>query len=121
MGDISEHFSRSEFACNCGCGFNVVDAELIKILEGVHVYFGRAIGINSGARCAAYNAMQEHSAKKSQHLLGKAADINVVGIDPEKVATFLEEKYPNKYGIGRYNTFTHVDVRSVKARWDFRK
>jgi uncharacterized protein YcbK (DUF882 family) len=120
MGDISEHFSRSEFACNCGCGFNVVDAELINVLEGLRVYFNHAIAVHSGARCAKHNA-DEGGSPQSQHLLSKAADINVIAIEPDKIAQHLEEIYPNKYGIGRYNDFTHIDVRSKKARWDFRK
>jgi len=35
VGDISEHFSRSEFRCKCGCGQDTVDVELIELCEVV--------------------------------------------------------------------------------------
>lgn len=56
--------------------------------------------------------------RKSQHLLGKAADIVVVLYDATIVQDYLDFKYINKYGVGRYDTFTHIDVRSKKARWE---
>ena len=56
-------------------------------------------------------------AKKSQHLLGRAADIVVRNVSPDVVATYLEQQYPFAYGIGRYATFTHIDSRSQRRRW----
>jgi hypothetical protein len=29
MGDVSKNLSRSEMACNCGCGFDACDIELV--------------------------------------------------------------------------------------------
>ena len=55
MGDISENFSRSEFACRCGCGFATVDVELIKTLEVVRKQFNKPIKINSSCRCEEHN------------------------------------------------------------------
>jgi uncharacterized protein YcbK (DUF882 family) len=46
-----------------------------------------------------------------------AADIKVKGIAPEKVAAYAEKLLPGTGGIGVYDTFVHVDVRSTKARW----
>lgn len=118
---LSPHFSRSEFACPCGCGFDTVDAELIAVLEKARAYFNAPISINSGCRCATHNATLPNSARSSQHLRGKAADIQIKDIDPNTVADYFEQTYPNAYGIGRYNTFTHIDVRDGKSRWDYRK
>jgi uncharacterized protein YcbK (DUF882 family) len=57
-------------------------------------------------------------AADSQHLYGKAADIRVEDVDPATVADCLEDKHPDRYGIGRYQTWTHIDVRSgPPARW----
>ena len=115
---ISAHFSRSEFACKCGCGFDTVDVELAKVLEYVRDYYGVPIVINSGCRCPAHNDSVGGSSS-SQHLLGKAADFRVVGVGEEKVTKLLKEKYPNQYGIGLYEGRTHIDVRSnEKARWE---
>lgn len=116
MSKLSNHFSRAEFACKCGCGFNTVDAELITILEDLREQFKRPVRINSACRCEKYNA-RVGGAKNSQHLTGKAADITVDDISPMGVYSYLIGKYPERFGIGRYKTFTHTDSRSNKARW----
>ena len=41
----------------------------------------------------------------------------VSGVDPDEIYEFLDMFQPNKYGVGRYNSFTHIDVREEKARW----
>ena len=119
MGDISTHFNRKEFACKCGCGFNAVDKELLEVIEDVRTYFDKPLIINSANRCETHNA-KEKGSKNSQHLKGMAADIRINGVSPNSVATYLLNKYPDKYGIGMYNTFTHIDVRANKSRWDYR-
>jgi len=116
---LSEHFKRKEFECQCGCGYDTVDHELILVLEDLRVYFSRPIMINSGCRCMEYNQKVGGSAN-SLHIEGKAADIRVTGIHENAVADYLEFMYPDKYGIGRYRYRTHIDVRENKARWDKR-
>lgn len=114
---ISPHFNRSEFACHCGCGYNTVDAELITVLENMRTYFeGSPIKINSGCRCVSYNA-KIGGVERSQHRYGKAADIVVTGFSSAEVYVYLDLLYPDKYGIGLYNNFIHIDVRAKKARW----
>jgi len=107
---------RSDFACHCGCGFDAVDLELYQVLKRVKRRFCETVTINSGCRCESYNKKVGGSLK-SQHIMAKAADIVVFGIDPSQVASYLEMAYTNKYGVGRYNTFTHIDVRTKMARW----
>lgn len=120
MGDISKHFNRSEFSCKCGCGFDTVDAELVMVLENLRDQLkGRPIKINSGCRCVRHNA-KVGGVNNSVHRTGKAADIVVQGLDADTVADCLEELYPEKYGIGRYPAFVHIDVRKEKARWNRR-
>lgn len=110
-------FARKEFACKCGCGFDTTDAELLTVLKELKKDFGyRVVILNCACRCSRHNA-SVGGKPKSQHLFGKAADIRVMGASPDKVADYLDEKYPDKYGIGRYQTFTHIDVRDQKARW----
>ena len=116
MGDVGKFFSREEFECQCGCGFDTVDAELVYVLDALRLRVGAPIYITSGNRCPAHNEAIGGS-EKSQHTYGKAADIQVVGKDAKAVANLLEEMYPNKYGIGRYDTWVHIDVRFGKARW----
>lgn len=126
MGNISKNLSRHEFACQCGCGFDTVDFELAQVIQDSADHFAEELGvekvsvaINSGCRCEAHNAA-EGGSKGSKHKLGIAADYRIGGVTADAVADYLEKKYPNKYGIGRYNGRTHVDVRAGKARWDMR-
>jgi len=113
-------FSRSEFACKCGCGFDTVDAELLAVLHRLRAHYGAPITIHSGCRCRAYNK-RVGGAKRSQHMRARAADITVAGRVPSDVADLLDSWYPDDYGLGRYNTFTHIDTRAKRARWDLRK
>ena len=32
MGDLTKNFSRSEFACKCGCGFDDIDLVLQSVI-----------------------------------------------------------------------------------------
>ena len=116
MGDLSTHFSSHEFECQCGCGFDEIDLELIEVLEDMREHFGVSVRINSGCRCVKHNKAVGGT-KNSQHVKGTAADIVVLGVSPSEVHTYLADQYPNAYGLGRYNTFTHIDVRPRKARW----
>ncbi|WCZ56787.1 hypothetical protein K30_051 [Salmonella phage Kenya-K30] len=113
---LNKYFKRKEFACRCGCGTSTVDAELLQVITDVREHFGVPVVITSGHRCGNHNR-RVGGAVSSMHMTGKAADIKVSGVLPSRVATYLEEKYPSQYGIGRYNSFTHIDVRDGKARW----
>lgn len=118
MGNISTHFNRQEFACHCGCGFAAVDKRLNEVLEAIRCYFKAPVMINSACRCASYN-QKVGGAQKSQHIRGMAADITVTNISPDIVADYLEQTH-GTCSIGRYDTFTHLDVRDTPARWDRR-
>lgn len=116
MGDISEHFNRSEFACKCGCGFDTVDIELIEILETVRHRFMRPITITSGCRCADHN-YKIGGSKDSQHIKARAADFKVQGVEPKEVYEFLCSTFKDKFGFGLYSAWVHGDSRQAKARW----
>jgi uncharacterized protein YcbK (DUF882 family) len=113
----STYFKRKEFACKCGCGQNVVDAELLKVLDDLRSHFDNLVIIKSGNRCIKYNK-KVGGAKKSKHIKGIAADIRVKYIFPKQVYKYLNEKYSKKYGLGIYKTWVHIDVRTNKARWN---
>lgn len=118
MGDVSSHFNRKEFACKCGCGFAAVDVQLLGVLEAVRTHFNSPVTLDCACRCPAHNKAVGGVAD-SQHVHGMAADIKVKNVAPDDVATWLEQNHSG-CGIGRYNTFTHVDVRGHAARWDNR-
>ena len=115
---LSQHFSRKEFACKCGCGFDTVDVETLQLLEDLRQHFNTPIFINSACRCQSHNRNVGGSAK-SQHVRGRAADIDVADISPGVVYSYLTSTYPKKFGFGLYDNFIHVDTRSNgPARWE---
>jgi len=118
--NLSTHFTRREFSCHCGCGFDDVDPRLIDGLETLRAALGsRPVIVNSGCRCQQHNDAQPGSSADSQHVLGKAADIAVRGVSPEMVAAVASTVAVFAHGgIGVYDTFTHVDVRNGRARWN---
>lgn len=117
---LSENFVNTEFACRCGCGFgsnpNDVNPKLIILLEKIRAHFDAPVTIVSGCRCPKHNS-RVGGASSSQHKLGNAADIKVQGVTASVVADWVSNQYPNGYGVGKYVSFTHVDVRAHKARW----
>lgn len=113
MGDLTKNFSRHEFACKCGCGFNTVDYQLAIALQDVRDYFKKRTTIISGCRCKMHN-ISIGGELFSLHMWGQAADIVVINTHPQEVFAYLDKKYDGKYGVGGYNHHTHVDVRSGK-------
>ena len=120
---LSPHFDSKEFECRC-CGAlpaGGMDPALIVLLEDIRANFAPcAVTITSGYRCADHNK-KVGGAKSSQHMDGTAADIRVfrdgTPIPPAKVADYVEKLHPDKYGVGRYKGWTHVDTRVRPARW----
>lgn len=125
---LTSNFNKSEFDCKSGADmpqevFNNIQ-KLANQLQIIRNKVGVPIKINSGYRSPEHNTKIGGS-KTSQHLLGKAADIVIDGYTPDEVADLIEELIENgdilQGGLGRYNTFTHYDIRKSKARWNFKK
>lgn len=113
----SPYFTRQEFACKCGCGFNTVDAELLDLLTKLRKTLMVPIIITSGCRCRLYNH-HVGGVSSSQHTLGRAADIISQDVPLTTIWEYLNKRYTDRYGFGRYDTFIHVDTRSGRSsRW----
>lgn len=112
---LSTNFKVKEFACKDGSDPIFIDTELVMVLQKIRDHFGKPITITSAYRTPPHNS-REGGTTYSQHLYGKAADIKISGVTPKKVADYAETLLDNG-GIGIYNTFTHIDVRSIKSRW----
>lgn len=137
MGDLTRNLFRSEFACQCGCGADTVDFALATILQRTVDDFQLdlplwrlGIEITSGVRCRMHNKVVTGKLdSKSQHVLFRAADFYLydknVGkhkrVNADEVADYLERRFPQNYGVGRYDGRTHFDTRTAKARWDNRR
>ncbi len=113
---LSTNFRVREFACSDGTDPIFISTDLVTVLQKIRTHFGKAVTITSAYRTPTRNKAVGGTAY-SQHLYGNAADIKVQGVSPARVAEYAEKLLPNKGGIGIYDTFTHIDVRSTKARW----
>lgn len=116
---LSKNFKVSEFKCNDGSDTVLISDKLVGLLQNIRNHFGAAVTINSAYRTESYNK-KIGGATKSQHVNGTAADIVVKGATPLEVAQYVEHIRPDSGGIGVYQTFTHVDVRANRSRWDNR-
>lgn len=120
---ITKNFASTEFDCNCkrpDCKVTNIETDHVEALQKMRDKWGKSVKITSGFRCAAHNAA-EGGATNSRHKVSDATDIQVQGMTPDQVADDCE----HFSGLGRYNTFTHIDSRPIgskgKARWDFRR
>lgn len=113
---LSTNFRVREFACTDGSDPIFIDSELVNVLQKIRTHFGKSVTITSAYRTPGKNKAVGGTTY-SFHLYGKAADIKVKSVSPKTVAAYAEKLLPKKGGIGTYSTFTHVDVRSTKARW----
>ena len=114
---LSANFKVKEFACSDGSDPIFIDSDLVNVLQKVRNHFGKAVTITSAYRTPTKNKAVGGQAY-SQHLYGRAADIKVSGVSPKKVAAYAETLLKNKGGIGTYSTFTHIDCRATKSRWN---
>ncbi len=103
-----------EFQCKDGSFQVVLKSDLLHKLQQLRDLSIKPVIITSGYRNAAYNKKVGGS-PTSHHLRGEAADIQISGLSPQQVAHLAEQVGFN--GIGVYDTFTHVDVREVPAKW----
>lgn len=121
---LTANFSLDEFKCNDGTQVpeHLMD-NVIALAEALQVLrdeIGLPIHINSAYRTPAYN-LSVGGSKRSQHLVAKAADIVARGMSPTEVREIIERlisegKMPQG-GLGKYDSFTHYDIRGTKARW----
>ena len=120
---LSPNFTVYEFRCRDGSDVVMIDESLVVLLQCIREHFCKPITITSGYRTAAHNTAVG-GAKSSQHLLGRAADIQVAGVSVEAVAAYAESLMPGWGGVGRYPVkagrakgCVHVDTRPNKSRW----
>lgn len=121
---LEKNFNIDEFKCKDGTSVPneyLSNVELLaKNLQVLRDKVGLPIIIISGYRSPEYNK-KIGGAKRSQHMLAKAADIIIKGMSSTEVKNVIisliksGEMHPG--GIGLYQTFTHYDVRGQNRRW----
>lgn len=119
-GYLSPHFRKTEFACHhCGRlhpSEGMPPAALLNILEAIRAHFGQPVTVHSGYRCEEHNR-NVGGAERSRHVAGDAADIKVRDVPASAVFALADRLVGDTGGVGRYPTFTHIDVRGYRARW----
>ena len=120
---LAPSFTVREFRCRDGSDAIMIDQPLVVLLQAIREHFNKPITITSGYRTGTHNTAVGGS-KSSQHLLGKAADIQVADTTVEAVAAYAESLMPDWGGVGRYPVkagrakgWVHVDTRAKKSRW----
>ena len=116
---LTKNFSSTEFDCKCSfpeCEWTTLDLDHVDRLQEKRIKWKKPIKITSAFRCPRYNKLVG-GATQSQHPLGTATDIQVEG----KSINVIQKDCESFDGLGCYDTFTHVDSRGTKARWNFRK
>ena len=94
-------------------------ADKAKQLQG---RLGTVLPINSAYRSKEYNDSLPNSAKRSQHLHGKAIDIDVSDLPREERLRIIEEASRLGFtGIGVYDNSLHLDIGGRRAWGPSRK
>lgn len=121
---LTENFKLEEFKCKDG---SQVPEELVpntlllaQNLQVLRDLVGKPVRVISGYRSKKYNTRIK-GARRSQHMLAKAADIKIAGMKPtavkELIENLIKEGKMRKGGVGLYTTFVHYDTRGFNARW----
>lgn len=117
-------FKASEFASKDGkpspYGPMNVRQELVDFLNQLRLRFGHALVVNSGYRSPEHNK-EVGGVPNSYHTKGLAADIRPVDLKELDELYELADRMNITGGVGRYDTFVHVDKRGIYARWDYRR
>lgn len=114
----SAHFSEAELACH-HCGVNGVGQPLLDALEAFRLKVGAPVIVNCAYRCPAHNAAVG-GVPNSQHVLGKAADVQVAGkTSRELYELALHISFIRGLGVSDHAGYLHLDVREsiLVSRW----
>lgn len=126
---LSQHFSlaemtKSQTAERKGID-NIPGAEEIEnlkalcenVLEKIRTHFNKPVSINSGFRCKKLNTATGGS-KKSQHMTGQAADIEIAGIDNLELAHWIADNLNFDQLICEFHTPGIPDSGWVHVSWN---
>jgi uncharacterized protein YcbK (DUF882 family) len=125
---LTENFKLSEFQSKDGAEMpQQVFENIVKLANQLQIlrnHIGKPIIVNSGYRSPEHNA-NIGGVPDSEHLLGRASDIEVKELSPRMLYGIIEELISNgdmlQGGLGLYDSFVHYDFRGKRARWDNRK
>ena len=118
MGDITKNFSRKEFTCKCGCGYNAIDERLVHRLQVIRDIVQVKMIISSGCRCVEHNKLVGGE-PLSYHLAGYATDWHFPLDCSDNFyfeTTTLLKDWSGGIHYYRDKRFIHVDI-GKERRW----
>lgn len=108
---LSQHLSRKEIACKCGCGKDHISPDLVALFERIRARVG-PLTVTSGVRCPKHNRAQGGKAD-SAHVTGLALDIAcTTGTQRFALIRVAMEEGCNRIGV--HPLFIHLDVDTFK-------
>lgn len=120
---VTDNFSVEEFTCKDGALYPLVWIPtrlvwLCTAMETIRSVYNKPVRVLSGYRTTEYNT-KIGGAKFSQHVQGRAADIDIDSVSAEELhQTILDLYHEGRIkigGLGKYPTFTHIDVRQTNT------
>ena len=120
---VSPHFRVREFACNDGSDVVLIHpilpvwAEALRTINGA--FSPRYDG--SAYRTVSYNATLDGASPKSKHCQGIAMDVHAKNATVQELYDLGLTLVGDTGGLGLYDWGIHIDCRTIKSRWDYRK
>lgn len=101
MGDLTDNFSRHEFACPC-CGAVEMHPEFLQKLQALREEWGEPFSAVAGG---GYRCLKKNGRSTGAHLLGRA-------IDPD----LPRESYFKFIQMAMKHGFTGIGVKSKRVK-----
>jgi len=117
MNKISAHLNWKELACKDGTPFPIKWEDRAKRLADLFEDIRSLSGNNPIQIYSAYRTVFHNKkikgATNSQHLYGRALDLHHTELSPSEFYEIIRSNVAilRIKGLGRYKTFTHVDIR----------
>lgn len=120
----TKNFRVSEFACHCGCGYNVINQYVVDMCQTIREELGVPVRVNSGCRCEGNNE-RVGGVKGSKHVKGLAADLScslgAVKMFEAVKKLKAEGKLPELDYCIRYKWGIHIDCGGKRrVMWEVR-
>jgi hypothetical protein len=92
-----------------------LQALCVHILQPLRDKLGKEVRINSGYRCKELNRVIG-GARNSQHIEGKAADIQIIDTNVEELFQFIKRHFEYDQLIQEFDSWVHVSWNGFNNR-----
>ena len=115
--NITENFTVEELNCKCGCGWSIIQYNLVHRLQVIRDIAEEPIKVLSGGRCATHN-LAVGGTPGSYHLKGEAVDWCLASGNKVRLKWLAELLKDWSGGFHYYEDrgFIHCDI-GRRRRW----